>query len=168
MKSANKLGFINPVKAQLFDKDGNLKWEDEFFNGIVDVGIHYMLDTAFNSGAASATWYMGHIDSVGYSALADADTMSSHAGWAESVGYSEATRPEWTADAAASRAVTNSTTVDFSINATDTLKGIFIADNNTKSGTTGTLWATALFSSDASVTSGDTLKITYTVSQPAS
>jgi hypothetical protein len=90
--------------------------------------------------------------------------MASHAGWTESTDYDEVSRVTWNPDAAASRAVTNSTTVDFTMNATKTIKGIFITSNNTKGGTTGTLWATAAFSSNASVVATDVLKVTYTVS----
>lgn len=166
MKTLENIDFRNPVKVQCFDKHGKLKWEEEVFNGIVDVGIQYMENVAFRSATSQINpWYIGLVDNSGFSAFANADTMSSHTGWSEFTNYSEATRPEWTADAAASRAITNSTTVDFSINgAGGTVKGIFVTSNNTKSGTTGTLWSTAAFSSNAVVTNGDTLKITYTVS----
>ena len=147
-----------------YDSNGLLKWSQEFKNGIVDEGIEYLLDAGFNGGSQVSTWYMGLVDNSGFSAFANGDTMASHSGWTESTDYSESNRPEWTAGAAASRAVTNSSTVDFSMNATATIHGIFITSNNTKSGTTGTLWSTAAFSSNASVTNGDTLKVTYTVS----
>lgn len=150
--------------VQCFKPDGSLRWEREIPNGIVDEGIHYLLDAGFNGGTQISTWYMGLVDNSGFSAFANADTMASHAGWSETTNYSEATRPEWTAGAAASRAVTNSVTVDFSINATVTIKGIFITSDNTKGGTTGTLWSTAAFATNASANSGDTLKVTYTVS----
>jgi hypothetical protein len=159
-----KLTFFNPVKAECFDKDGNLKWTREFQNGVVDEGIEYLLDAGFNGGSQTSTWYMLLVDNSGFSAFAAADTMASHSGWTEDQTYSEGTRPEWTADAAGSRAVTNSTTVDFSINGTTVIQGIAATTNNTKGGTTGTLFATAAFSSTASVESGDTLKVTYTVS----
>lgn len=162
---AERIEFKNPVKVQCFDKDGNLKWEEEIFNGIVDEGINQLLDDGFNGGAQTfATAYIGLVDNSGFSAFANGDTMASHAGWTESTAYSEASRPTWNPDAAASRAVTNSTTVDFTINATATIKGIFVTSDNTKGGTTGTLWATAAFSSNASVVSSDVLKVTYTVS----
>lgn len=150
--------------AQVFDKQGSLKWEAEIPNGVVDVGIHYLLDAGFNGGSQVTTWYMGLVDNSGFSAFANADTMGSHSGWTENQNYSEANRPEWTAGAASSRSVTNSATVDFSMNATATIKGIFITSSNTKGGTSGTLWSTGAFSSNASVTNGDTLKVTYTVS----
>lgn len=164
MKNVSELLFKNPVKVQCFDKDGVLKWEEECFNGIVDEGLEALLDAYFNAGTQPANFYIGLIDNATFSAFAGADTMSSHAGWDEDTTYSEATRPEWAPGAAASRAVTNATTVDFSINGTTAIYGIFISTNNTKSGTTGVLWATAAFSSVASVENGDTLKVTYTVS----
>lgn len=133
-------------------------------NGIVDVGMNHILETTFHAGAQSSTWYIGLVDNAGWTAFATGDTMASHAGWSESTVYSQGTRPQWTMGAAAARQITNATTVDFSINGSATLKGIFIVDDSTKSGSAGTLWATAAFSSTVSVQSGDTLKITYTVS----
>lgn len=133
-------------------------------NGIVDVGMNHILETEFHAGSQSSTWYTGLVDNGGWTAFADADTMGSHAGWSESTAYSQGTRPQWTMGAAAARQITNASTVDFSINGSATLKGIFITDNNTKGGSAGVLWATAAFSSTVSVQSGDTLKITYTVS----
>lgn len=133
-------------------------------NGIVDVGLNKILDDMFNAGGQSTLWYLSLADNAAWTAFDDADTMGSHAGWAESTAYSAGTRPQWTVGAAAARQVTNASTVDFAINGTATLKGIFVVDENTKGGTSGTLWATAAFSSTISVTSGDTLKVTYTVS----
>lgn len=160
----NVINFRNPVKIEVYDKNGILKFEDEVLNGITDVGIQALLDAYFNAGTQPANFYIGLIDNDTFSALAAADTMASHAGWDEDTTYSEGTRPEWAPGAAASRAVTNSVTVDFSVNGTAAIYGIFVTTNSTKSGTTGVLWATAAFSSVASVENGDTLKVTYTVS----
>lgn len=156
-------GLKGHYSAQCFDVDGNLKWEQEFPNGITDVGIAYLLDAGFDDGTKVTAWSIGLIDNAAFSALAAADTMASHAGWAESVAYSESTRVAWTSGATASRSITNASTVDFTMNATAVIKGVFITSVNTKSGTTGTLWSTAAFGSNASVTNGDTLKITYTI-----
>lgn len=151
--------------VQHLDKDGNLKGTHEFPNGIVDVGLNHILETQFNGGTPVTTWYIGLINNAGFSALANADTMSSHAGWAEiNTQYNEATRPEWTAGTAAARAITNGTSVDFSMNDTISVRGIFITSVNTKGGTTGVLWSTALFASTVAAENGDTLKVTYTVS----
>lgn len=133
-------------------------------NGIVDVGMNMILETMFHAGGQSSTWYVGLVDNDGFTGFNDADTMGSHAGWSLSTAYTQDPRPQWTCGAASGRQITNASTVDFGINAGATLKGIFVTDNNTKGGTAGTLWATAAFSSTVSVQSGDTLKITYTVS----
>lgn len=133
-------------------------------NGIVDEGLNHILETQFNGGTPITAWYIGLINNASYSALANADVMNSHAGWIETAVYGEATRPEWTAGTATGRAITNSAVVDFSINATITIKGIFITSSSTKSGTTGVLWSTAAFASNVTANNGDTLKVTYTVS----
>jgi hypothetical protein len=164
MKNVSEILFKNPFKVQCFGKDGELKWEREGLNGIVDEGLEALLDAYFNAGTQPANFYIGLIDNATFSAFSAADVMNSHAGWDEDTTYSEGTRPEWSPGAAATRAVTNATTVDFSINGTTAIYGIFVTTNSTKSGTTGVLWATAAFSSVASVENGDTLKVTYTVS----
>jgi hypothetical protein len=133
-------------------------------NGIVDEGLNKILDDMFNAGSQSSLWYLGLVDNGGWTAFDDADDMGSHAGWTESTVYTAGTRPQWTVGAAAARQVTNASTVDFAINGSATLKGIFVVDDDTKSGTSGTLWATAAFSSTIVVASSDTLKVTYTVS----
>lgn len=146
------------------DKYGVLKGMYDIPNGIVDVGLNDILDVAFHAGSQITAWFIGLVDNSGFSAFADADTMGSHAGWNEFTTYSEATRVAWAEDVPASRSITNTTSSDFSITGTGTIKGIFLTSNNTKSGTTGTLWATAAFASNVAVVNGDSLKITYTVS----
>lgn len=147
-----------------FNKDGKLLGVYEVPNGIVDVGLNHILETEFNGGTPITTWYIGLIDNASFSALAAGDTMGSHAGWIENSDYDEATRPEWTAGTAAARSITNAVTVDFTMNSTETIKGIFITSNNTKGGTTGTLWSTAAFGSTVAVNDNDVLKVTYTLS----
>ncbi len=147
-------------------RDGKVIGEYAFNNGIVDVGLNHILETQFHSGTQITTWYIGLIDSADYSALADADTMSSHAGWVENEDYTAANRPAWGAGTASGRQITNASTVDFAMNATVTIKGLFICGGTgtaTKGGTTGTLWSTGLFGTPVACNSGDTLKITYTI-----
>jgi hypothetical protein len=146
------------------NKNGELIGVYKMPNGIVDVGMDMILETMFRAGAQSTTWYIGLVDNAGFTAFNDADTMASHAGWGANGDYVAATRPQWAVNAATGRQITNSSTVDFDINASGTLKGIFIPNENTKGGTSGTLWATASFSATVSVQNGDTLKVTYTVS----
>lgn len=158
------LGLKGKYVVEHLDRDGKLIKEYEFPNAIVDAGMNALLNAMFDSGTQFTTWYIGLIDNASFSALNNADTMASHAGWIECTGYSESVRQTWTAGSAASRSITNSSTVNFSINATKTVYGIFIATDSTKSGTTGTLWSTAAFGSTVSVQSGDSLRVTYTVS----
>ena len=145
--------------------DGELKGIYEFPNGIVDEGLDSILDVQFHAASQISTWYIGLVDNSGWTTWADADTLASHAGWTENTNYTEANRVEWDEDAASSRSISNSTTADFSVNASGNMKGIFVSSNNVKStGNTGTLWSTAAFSSVVAVTNGDSLKVTYTVS----
>jgi len=147
------------------DKDGNHKGTYEFPNGITDEGLNHILETQFGGGSQEGTWYIGLIDNGSFSALNAEDTLSSHTGWSEFTNYTEANRVEWDDDTAASRSKTNANTANFSINASGNVYGIFVSSNNVKStGTTGTLWSTAAFSSVVATANGDTLKVTYTVS----
>jgi hypothetical protein len=130
-------------------------------NDILPATIDNMLDVYFRGSAATTTWYMGLIRDDNFTGLSSSDTMSSHAGWEEGDEYSEATRPQWSPAPASNQLLINALGVVFSINATQTFKGLFIASNNTKLGTTGTLWSTGLFSSDQALQSGETLKAFY-------
>lgn len=133
-------------------------------NGIVDVGVNKLFDVFFHNQTQIATWYIGIVDNGGFSAFAAGDTMSSHAGWTEFTAYSESTRVEWVEGAASGRSITNPSPSVFNINGSGTLKGVFVTSDSTKSGTSGTLWATAAFASTVTVSNGDQLKVTYTVS----
>lgn len=147
-------------------RDGRCIGKYECHNGITNVGKNKILNDMFNDGTqtANSSWYIGLIDASGYTALAATDTMSSHSGWNEFTTYSEANRVAWGSGTASAQSTTNSTPATFNITGTATVKGVFIPTNNTKSGTTGTLWSTALFSADVPVSNGDQLKVTYTVS----
>lgn len=153
-------------QIEVYDKDGHLKTRQSFPNGITNEGKDKVLDDMFNDGVqtANSSWFVGLIDSSGYTGVADGDTMSSHTGWNEFTSYSEATRVAWGSGAAASQSTTNASPATFNISGAGTVKGVFIPTNSTKSGTSGTLWATALFAAEVPVTSGDQFKITYTVS----
>lgn len=165
-ESKDKLSLKGRLKVEHYDKDGNYIDTYNINNDITNAGKNSIFDVYFSDGTqiAASAWVLGLISLSGYSALAAADTMASHGGWTEFTGYSEGTRPAWGPGDPASQSITNGTPVTFSINASGTVKGIFVTSQNTKGGTTGTLWATALFSGDVPVTNGDQLKVTYTVS----
>lgn len=149
--------------VELYSAGGILKYAGSFDNDITNAGKNALLDSFFRNQTQPATWYFGLIDNSGFTAFAAGDTMSSHSGWAESVVYSDSTRIAWTTVAAASQSISNTSVSTFNINGTATLKGIFVTSVSTKSGTTGTLWSTAAFTTTVPVSNGDQLKITYTV-----
>ena len=155
---------------QCFDKDGNLKWEAECPNLVVNGGLQDMNNKYFLGSAYTATWYIGLYGSGSTNNPAATDTMSSHAGWTEIVPYSQATRPACsfgTPTTANPSVATNSASpAVYSINATATVGGAFLVSNSTKGGSTGTLYSASDFTSpgDRSVVSGDTLNVTYTLS----
>lgn len=155
------------------DKDGNVKWEERTPNLVVNVGLQDMNTKYFTGSSYTAAWYLGLYGAGASNNPAASDTMSSHAGWTEVTAYSQSTRPAatfGTASTANPSVIDNSgSPAVFSINGTTTVGGAFLTSNNTKGGTTGTLFSAADFSSpgDRSVVSGDTLTVTYTFSLTA-
>ena len=156
--------------VECYDKDGNLKWVAETPNLVVNVGLQYMAGTALTTTAQVTTWYLGLYGAGASNTPAATDTMSSHIGWTEVTAYSQATRPAATFAAATNAnpsVVTNTASkAAYSINGTTTVGGAFLTSDNTKGGTTGTLFSAADFSApgDRSVVNGDTLNVTYTFS----
>ena len=159
---------------ECYDKDGKLKWVDDSKNLVVNEGLQYMAGTALDGSTARITsWYLGLYGAASSNDPAAGDTMSSHAGWTEVTDYTEATRPAATFVAATTAnpsVVTNSASkAQFTMNATVTVGGAFLTSNNTKGGTTGTLFSAKDFDSpgDRAVVSGDVVLVTYTFSLSA-
>jgi hypothetical protein len=155
---------------QCFDKDGNLKWEAECPNLVVNGGLQDMNNKYFLGSAYTAAWYIGLYGAGASNTPAAGDTSASHAGWTEVTPYSQATRPACTfatpTTANPSVATNSASPAVYSINATQTVGGAFLISNSTKGGSTGTLYSASDFTSpgDRSVVSGDTLNVTYTLS----
>ena len=151
------------------DKDGNFKWSEDFDNTVVTSGVQDMNTKYFTGSSYTAAWYLGLITGPGSGVtIVTGDTMSSHSGWTENTGYSQSTRPTCTfgtASTANPSVISNTaSTATYSINATSTIAGAFLTSNNTKGGTTGSLFSAAKFQSpgDRNVVNGDTLTVTYT------
>ena len=157
-------------KIQCHDKDGNLKWEDEAPNLVVNEGLQDMNAKYFTGTTYTAAWYLGLYGSGATNSPAAGNTMASHGTWTEVTDYSQATRPACTfgtpTTANPSVATNSASPATFSINNTTTVGGAFLTSNNTKGGSTGTLYSAADFSApgDRAVVSGDTLSVTYTLS----
>jgi hypothetical protein len=160
-------------RVECHDKDGNLKWEAQSKNLVVNVGLQYMAGSALTSVSQITTWYLGLYGAGASNTPAAGDTMASHAGWTEVTAYSNANRVTATfvtATTANPSVVTNSASpAVFNINGTATVGGAFLTSENTKGGTTGTLFSAADFGSpgDRSVVNSDTLSVTYTFSLAA-
>ena len=158
--------------VECFDKDGNLKWREENHNLVVNVGLQDMNAKYFTGSSYTAAWYIGLYGAGASNTPAASDTMSSHAGWTEVTAYSQSTRPACTfgtpTTADPSVATNSASAASFSINGTTTVGGAFLTSNNTKGGSTGTLFSASDFTGgDRSVVSGDTLTVTYTFSLDA-
>jgi hypothetical protein len=173
-----KTGFGESAKGggvfhvQCFDKDGNLKWEDQMHNLVVNVGLQDMNTKYFTGSAYTASWFLGLITGPGSSTTyAAADTLASHAGWTEFTDYSGSRKAVTfgTATTADPSVISNSASpAQFSITgAGGTVAGAFLC--NVNSGTSGLLFSEADFQSpgDRVVVSGDTLNVTYTFSLDA-
>ena len=148
--------------VECHDKDGNLKWAAETDNLVVNVGLQYLAGCGLTSTTQITTWYIGLYGAGASNTPAASDTLSSHAGWTEITPYS-GNRPSVTFAAATNAnpsVVTNSASkAQFTMNATATVGGAFLC--SAASGTTGTLFSAADFSSpgDRSVVSGDVLSV---------
>lgn len=146
--------------------DGQVKWRETVSNLVVNVGLDDLLDKYLKGSSYTAAFYVG-LKNTG--TIAAADTMGSHGGWTENTTYSNANRPTLTLGTVSSQSVNNSASkAAFSINGTTTIYGAFVTTNNTKGGTTGTLYGAADFGASRAVVNGDTLNVTITLTAAAS
>ena len=148
-------------EVECFDKNGVLKWNDEFENIVVTTGRNHYLDATLKTGVSSPLWYVGLKNAT---VAVASDTIATK-GFTELVPYSNATRPQFVLGTVANGSVDNSASkAVFNINGTATVAGAFIVNNSTKSGTTGILLGAGEFASARSVESGDTLNVQVTCS----
>lgn len=149
-------------------RDGQVIWVDEGPNLIVTTGRNKLLDETLSGSGYTAAWHMGLIDNAGFSAIAAADTMASHAGWAEADEYDEATRETLAFSAASSGSKATSAAASFTISASITVNGVFIASSSAKNESASILFAAKSFSATRAVVDNDVLNVTYTASLTAS
>jgi len=168
MKLLNKIVRENHYVVECFGPDGKLKWSEEFDNLVPTVGLNDSLDKHLKGSNYTAAWYVGLVD--GSPSPAAADTMASHAGWAEVTDYDEGTRPALVLGSVVAGSVDNSASkASFSINATVTIGGALLASVATKGGSTGVLYGIGPFAAgDREAQDGDTLNVTVTATATAS
>ena len=161
-ETSHEIKFSNPFSAALI-RGGKVLQVVDGYNGVTIEGKNHAMDVVF--GAATPVtqidpWYIGIVKSSPAPTFSEADTLPSHAGWAEFTDYS-GTRKEWD-DADSSAKVKGSTAVSsFTMTGEGTLNGIFVCGVTT--GTAGILWATGSFNASVGVVSTDILKIAYGV-----
>jgi hypothetical protein len=161
-------------------RDGEVIAEFDQPNVITTEGKNHLLNVVFHGATPLTSWYIGLIDSVGYTAVAAGNTYAEIGGtnaWSEDEDYtddansdSDVTRPLWIEDAASSGSISGSSPSVFNIDSNGTLKGLFVcagANAQTKGDSTNTgniLWCATLFTAgDRAVLNGDTLEVTYTI-----
>jgi hypothetical protein len=171
--SGEKVAAGGVFTVQCIGADGQIKWEESLKNLVVNQGLQDMNTQYFKGSGYTATWYIGLYGSGATNDPTANDTAASHPGFTEVVPYSNATRPAatfGTATTADPSVITNvSSPAVFSINATATVGGAFLISDNTKSGTAGVLFSASDFAApgDRSVSTGDTINVSYSFSLDA-
>lgn len=156
-------------KFECHDKDGNLKWVDEFDNLVVTAGLNDSLTQHFKGSGYTAAWFVGITGAS--PTFAAGDTMASHGGWTEVTAVSNSARPTLTLGSVSAGSVDNSASkAVFTVNVNGTaIGGAFVVTNSTLGGTTGTLYGGgALTEGNRTLASSDTISVTVTLTASAS
>jgi hypothetical protein len=158
------------------DKDGNVKWEEEFPNLVVAVGKQLMLDTLLRTSGTYTTVgpFLGLLNAS--ITPAATDIMSTIVPSKEFIAYTvggSAVRGTAAFAASSSTGATPSnvtsstaTAVTYTITGSGgTVYGCFLVTGtgavNTQSNTSGTLYSEGNFSTAKTTTAGDTVSVTY-------
>jgi hypothetical protein len=168
------MGIEGFYKVECRDAEGNLKWNDEFPNLVVAVGKQLLLDTLLRTSGTYTTVgpFLGLINNS--TTYAAADTMISKT-WTELTTYTvggSAVRGTAVFAAASSSGLTPSnvttstaTAITYTMTGSATVYGCFLVTGtgavSTISSTAGVLYSEGNFSTAKTVTSGDTVTVTY-------
>lgn len=143
-------------------RNGEVIDEFEDHNLVVNQGLNSVLNVMFNGTTQITTWYLGLFEG-NYTPVATVTAATIGSAATETTAYAALTRPEYVEAASTAQSVTNSANrASFIFNAAKTIYGAFLISDNTKSGTTGTLFSAARFSTAKAVDNGDELLLTYT------
>jgi len=168
------MGIEGFYKVECRDAQGNLKWDEEFPNLVVAVGKQLLLDTLLRTSGTYTTVgpFLGLINNS--TSFAATDTMSSKT-WTELTTYTvggSAVRGTAVFAASSSSGTTPSnvttstaTAITYTMTGSATVYGCFLVTGtgavSTISSTAGTLYSEGNFSTAKTVTSGDTVTVTY-------
>lgn len=166
----DKVAVEGVYTATCYDANGVEKWSDVIENLTTNVGRASLNDAYLGNTAAGAI-VMGL---KGTGTAAYADTQASHAGWLEVGGSNAPTysgnrkTPTFSASTTANPAVkATSSAVVFNMTGSGTVAGAFInvGGSATIDSTTGVLFSAGDFTAGSkTVTSGDTINVTYQLS----
>ena len=156
------------------DANGNLKWDESFPNLVVAVGKQLLLDTLLRTSGTYTTVgpFLGLINNS--TTFAATDTMASKT-WTELTTYTvggSAVRGTAVFAAASSAGTTPSnvttstaTAITYTMTGSATVYGCFLVTGtgavSTISSTAGVLYSEGNFATAKTVTSGDTVSVTY-------
>lgn len=157
MDTREKFGPFFTYQVECIGSDGQLKWVEEYVNTVMTAGKTDIIDKYFKGSAYTAAWFLGL---KGTGTAVAADTLASHASWAEVNPYT-GNRPAITFGTTSGGSNT-ATAVSYAVTSGATVAGAFVATVNT--GTSGTLYSAGDFGTPRTVVSGDTLNVTLTVS----
>lgn len=164
------VGLVGTYTAECYDAQGNLKWSDTIKNLTTNVGRQNLLNSYFaNTGGGAIVMGLKGTGTAAYT-----DTQASHATWDEVGGANLPTysgdrkTPSFSSATNADPSVlTTSAPVVFSMTGSGTVAGAFInvGGSATIDNTTGILFSAGDFTAGSkTVTTGDTINVTYTLS----
>lgn len=162
--------FGGVFKVTCYGPDGQLKWEDEFHNLVVNEGLQDLNNKYFKGSNYTAAWYLGLVTGPGSgTTYAATDTLASKS-WTEFTNYSGNRKAVTfgTPTLADPSVISNSASPSvFAITSSGgTVAGAFLTTVAT--GTSGILFSEGDFTGgDKIVASGDTLNVTYTFNADA-
>jgi hypothetical protein len=171
------VGIEGHYHVECRDKDGNLKWEEDFENLVDAVGKQLMFDTLFTTTGTYTTTgpFLGLI-SGSTNTFSASDTMASHTGWTEFTAYTvggSAVRGTATFSASSSTGTTpnnvttsSASSITYTITGSGgTVGGCFLVlgsgASSTQGNSGGTLYSAGAFSVAKITTAGDTVAVTY-------
>jgi hypothetical protein len=168
------MGVDGHYHVECRDAQGNLKWDEAFPNLVVSVGKELMFTSFLRTSGTYTTVgpFLGLINNS--TTFAATDTMSSKT-WTELTTYTvggSAVRGTAVFAAASSSGLTPSnvttstaTAITYTMTGSATVYGCFLVTGtgavSTISSTAGTLYSEGNFSTAKTVTSGDTVTVTY-------
>lgn len=164
------VNFDGVYLADCYDAQGNLKWSDRIDNLTTNVGRQGIMNAYFaNTGGGAVVMGLKGTGTAAYT-----DTQVSHAGWLEVGGLNAPTysgtrkTPSFAAATSANPSVlTTSSVSTFSMTSSGTVAGAFIniGGSATIDSSTGVLFSAGDFTAGSkTVTAGDTINVTYTLS----